>query len=265
MSSLRIGLASIRVEENAFDRNLKSVEKTLEEQSAEDIDLFVFGEAALTGLDATDFSSKNLPDTSQVIEKINRLTDYFSTAICIGFTEKEVDKRFLTHFISSEGNLCGTQRKLFAGNPTRPGAYSSGKEIRPIPFRDYQLVILACADWMLPEPMMQAGLHEPDLVVAPTDQYHWTPHTQSVLSKVGQAVSFWLLAPLVVAFNSEANPDEDGAEVYACLAYDSRGDELIRKAKKINEDAFHAIDVELQKADRKWGGFQDRKHYLDSI
>ena len=265
MPSLRIGLPCIRVEENAFVRNLKSVEEVLEQRSAENIDLFVFGEANLTGLDRTDFSSRAFPDISHVVQTVNQLTKNFSTAVCVGFIEKEKNKYYLTHLLSSEGILCGIQRKVFPGNPVKPHIYSSGKEIRPISFREYQIIIFACADWMLPEPMMQAGQYEPDLIIAPTDQYHWTPHTLSVLRKVGQSVSFWLHAPLIVAFKSAANPEDEEEEVYACLAYDYRGDELIKKSKKIKENAFYTIDLELQKESRKWGGFQERKKYLESV
>ena len=92
-----------------------------------------------------------------------------------------------------------------------------------------------------------------------------TPHSLSTPGKAGQSVSFWLHAPLVVAFNSAADPEDEEAEVYACLAYDYRGDELISKAKKAKESTFYAIDVELKKANRKWGGFRDRRKYLESV
>lgn len=51
MSELRIGLVSIPVEENAFSDNLNAASAVLEERANDGIDLFVFGEAALTGLD----------------------------------------------------------------------------------------------------------------------------------------------------------------------------------------------------------------------
>ena len=126
-------------------------------------------------------------------------------------------------------------------------------------------MILACADWMLPETVMAAGQHEPDLILAPTDQYAWTPHNRSVLHKAGQSASFWLQAPLFAAFNSAAEPADAAADVFACLAYDSNGDKLATASKKVAETAVHIIDVNIRKAQRLWGGFQDRKRYIDHV
>lgn len=265
MSTLRIGLVSVPVEANALSRNLESVERVLEEEADENIDLFVFGEAVLTGLDDGNAQPDGVVNTPEVLRMVNRLTKDFSTAVCVGFIEWQDHRRYLTHCLSSEGVLCGVQRKVFAGNPSRPHGFSSGKKILPIPLRGQQVVILACADWMLPETVLAAGQHEPDLVLAPTDQYSWTPHNRSVLRKAGQSASFWLHAPLVAAFNSTAGHSHEESEVFACLAYDSSGDELIEASKEIRESTVHTIDVELQKAHRKWGGFQERKRYIDSV
>ncbi len=264
MSALRVGLASVPVEANALSRNLETVERVLEEKADENIDLFVFGEAVLTGLDDGNSQPDGDANTPEVLRMVNRLTKNFSTAVCVGFIERQGKRLYLTHFLSYEGELCGVQRKVFAGNPTRPHIFSSGKEIHPIPFRCHKVVILACADWMLPETALAAGQHEPDLILAPTDQYFWTPHNRSVLRKAGQSASFWLQAPLIAAFNSTAGPSDEDTFVFACLTYDSSGDELIKASKKVGESTFHAIDVELQKAHRKWGGFQERKRYIDS-
>ena len=265
MSELRIGLASVPVEADALSRNLETVQRVLVENANDDIDLFVFGEAVLTGLDDGNAQPDGVANTPEVLRTVNRLTKAFSTAVCVGFIERQDHRRYFTHCISSEGVLCGIQRKVFAGNPTGLREFSSGKEILSIPFRGHQVVILACADWMLLETVLAAGQHEPDLVLAPTDQYSWTPHNRSVLHKAGQSASFWLQAPLVAAFNSvPGNPDQD-TEVFACLAYDSSGDEMVKASKKVGESTVHTIDVELRKANWKWGGFRDRKRYLDSV
>lgn len=264
MSALRIGLASIPVEANAHSRNLEAVERVVERKANENIDLFVFGEAVLTGLDGGNAQPDGVANTSEVLRMVNRLTKDFSTTVCMGFIERQAQRLYLTHYLSSEGALCGVQRKVFAGNPSRPGGFSSGKKILPFPLRSHQVVILACADWMLPETVLAAGQHEPDLILAPTDQYSWTPYNRSVLHKAGQSASFWLHAPLVAAFNSTAGHSDEHTEVFACLAYDSSGDELIKASKKVGESTVHTIDVELRKAHRKWGGFQDRRRYIDS-
>ena len=217
MSAFRIGLASIPVAANALSRNFETVERVLDENANDDIDLFVFGETVLTGLDAQNARSGGIADTSELLRKVNRLTRDFSTAVCAGFVESEAGGLYLTHCLSSDGVLCGIQRKVFAGNPTRPYVFSSGKEIRPVPFRGCHVVVLACADWMLPETVLAAGQHEPELVLAPTDQYTWTPHNRSVLHKAGQSASFWLRAPLVAAFNSVAESSDEDPQVFACL------------------------------------------------
>ena len=265
MSVLRVGLASVPVEANELSRNLETVERVLADYANDDIDLFVFGEAVLTGLEAQNARAGGIADASEVSRRVNRLTKDFSTAVCAGFVELEAGRFYLTQRLSSEGALCGVQRKVFAGNPTRTHIFSSGKEIRPIPFRGHQVVILACADWMLPETVLSAGQHEPDLVLAPTDQYSWTPHNRSVLRKAGQSASFWLHAPLVAAFNSTAESSDEDAKVFACLGYDYSGDEMVKASKRDGESTVHTIDVELRKAHRKWGGFRDRKRYLDSV
>lgn len=264
MSVLRVGLASIPVVANALSRNLETVGRVLDENADDDIDLFVFGEAVLTGLDGGNAQPDGVANTSEVLRMVDRLTKDTSTAVCVGFIERQDHRRYLTHYLSSEGALCGVQRKVFAGNPTRPHVFSSGKEIRPIPFRGRQVVILACADWMLPETVLAAGQYEPDLILAPTDQYSWTPHNRSVLDKAAQSASFWLQAPLVAAFNSTVEPSDEHTEVFACLAYDSNAEESIKASKKVGERTVHMIDVELRKAHWKWGGFRERKRYLDS-
>lgn len=263
MSVLRVSLASIPVEANALSRNLETVERVIDENANDNVDLFVFGEAVLTGLDGGNAQPDGVADTSEVLRMVNRLTKDFSTAVCVGFVERQAHRFYLTHYLSSEGALCGVQRKVFAGNPSRPHGFSSGKKILSIPLRGHKLVILACADWMLPETVLAAGQHEPDLVLAPTDQYSWTSHNRSVLHKAGQSASFWLHAPLVAAFNSTAGPSDEESEVFACLAYDYAGDELIKACRKVRERTVHTIDMELRKARRKWGGFQERKRYLD--
>ena len=265
MSALRIGLASVPVEANALPRNLETVERVLEENADENIDLFVFGEAVLTGLDGGNAQPDGVANISEVLRMVNRLTKDSSTTVCIGFIERQAHEFYLTHYLSSEGAICGVQRKVFAGNPARTHIFSSGKEIRPIPFRGHQVVILACADWMLPETVLSAGQHEPDLVLTPTDQYSWTPYNRSVLHKAGQSASFWLHAPLAAAFYSTAESSDEDSEVFACLAYDSSGAELVEASKRVGESTVYTIDVELQKAHRKWGGFRDRKRYLDSV
>lgn len=265
MSVLRIGLASVPVEANALSRNLETVQHVLDENANDHIDLFVFGEAVLTGLDGGNAQPNGAAKTSEVLRKVNQLTGDFSTAVCAGFVELEAGRFYLTHCLSSEGVLGGVQRKVFAGNPARTHIFSSGKEIRPIPFRGHQVVILACADWMLPETVLAAGQYVPDLVLAPTDQYSWTPHNRSVLHKAGQSASFWLRAPLVAAFNSTAGPSDEDTEVFVCIAYDSSGDEIVKASKRVGESTVHTIDVKLQKANWKWGGSRDRRRYIDSV
>ncbi|MCE2440162.1 MAG: carbon-nitrogen hydrolase family protein [Candidatus Latescibacteria bacterium] len=265
MSEFRIGLVSTPVQQNGFSCNLKRIQIVLEERANDDADVFVFGEAALTGLNIVDVGSIDDVDRSEILRKVNRLTKDFSTAICIGFIEREAGRFYHAHCLSSEGAVCGIQRKVFAGNPTRPHVFSSGKEIRPIPFRGSQVAILARADWMLPETVLAAGQHEPDLILAPTDQYFWNPHNRSILHKAGQSASFWLQAPLVAAFNSTSGSSDEDTEVFACLAFDCTGDEKINASKKVGESTVHTVDVELQKAHRKWGGFQERKRYLDYV
>ena len=265
MSTLRVGLASVPVAANALSRNLESVQHVLEEKANDHIDLFVFGEAVLTGLDGGNAQPEGAAKTPEALRKVNQLTGDFSTAVCAGFIELEAGSFYLTHCLSSEGALCGVQRKVFAGNPARTHIFSSGKEIRRIPFRGHQVVILACADWMLPETVLAAGQHEPELVLAPTDQYTWTPHNRSVLHKAGQSASFWLHAPLVAAYYSTAGPSDEDTNVFACLAYDSCGGKLIEASKKFGESTLHIIDVELRKAKWNWGGFRNRKRYLDSV
>ena len=263
MSKLRIGLVSIPVEENALSHNLGTVRGVLEERANDEIDLFVFGEAALTGMEVEKTSPGDRVDLSEVLHQVNRLTKDYSTTVCMGFVERDTDRVYLAHCLSSNGALCGLQRKIFAGNPTRPRVFASGTEIRPIPFRGFQAVVLACADWMLPETVMAAGQHEPDLILAPTDQYSWTPHNVSVLHKAGQSASFWLQSPIFAAFNSAAQPADADADVFACLAFDSNGDKLTKAAKKVGETAVHTIDVNIRQAQRSWGGFRDRKRYIE--
>lgn len=264
MSVLRIGIASVPVAANALSRNLETVERVLDENANDHIDLFVFGEAVLTGLDGGNDQPHGVTNTPEVLRTVNRLTKAFSTAVCVGFIERQDHRRYFTHCISSEGVLCGIQRKVFAGNPTGLREFSSGKEIHPIPFRCHKVVILACADWMLPETVLAAGQHEPDLILAPTDQYSWTRHNRSILHKAGQSASFWLQAPLAAAFNSVSGTPDQDTEVFACFAFDCAGDGLIKASKRVGESTVHTIDVELRKAHRKWGGFEERKRYIGS-
>ena len=262
--TMTLGLVSIPVKENDFQHNLEAVAEVIAQYSSEAIDLFVFGEANLTGLNTTHFKSRTFLDTTSALQAINRVTGEYHASICVGFIEHEAEKFYLTHVLSSDGTTCGMQRKVLAANPTKPSVYTSGKQINPIIFRGYKVVILACADWLTPEPMMQAGIHEPDLILAPTDQFHWEPHSRSVHTKAGQGISFWLQAPLAVAFNSEINPEPAELEVCACLGYDHKGDEVIRKSKKQVERTIYTMTVELKKRRLIWGGFEARRNYVEN-
>lgn len=259
---MRVGLASLRIAPGALEANLSAVEQVLEEHCSDGLDLVVFSEANLTGFPAgPDDTGAPLPRDT-VLEKVNEVTRRTAASICVGFAERAGTATYLTHALSSEGVTCGTQRKLLASNPTKPSALSSGGSISPIPFRGYCVTILACADWTLPEPPLMAAQHEPDIVLAPTDEFHWTSQNRSSLGKAGQATAFWLQAPLLATFGSLTGPGDPEAQVFAALAFDGHGDQTILESRSSSEEAFHVTEVVLGDRRQIWGGFAARRDYL---
>lgn len=262
MSTLKIGLPCLRVVEDAFEVNLRNVTQVLEGHAGEDIDIFVFGEANLTGLDTENFNSRSFRDPHEIQQQVNSITIRFETSVYVGFIERDEHRHYLTHLLSSEGRTCGLQRKVFPRDPTKPSVYWSGRRIHAIPFRAYRVVILSCVDWLLPEPIAMATMQGPDLILAPTEQRYCVPHNWPILDHYGRTASSLMHAPLLVGFNSESVPDNEDDEVYAALAYDCTGKQILQESKKIHETTFHRVEVKLERIG-VCGGFEVRKQYLD--
>ena len=260
---MKIALISNPCYENDFEKNVLISEGLIADSLEKSIDLFLFGETNLTGLEEKIKSERKYYSLDSVSKRVNAITKKYNISVCMGFTE-QIDRRFfINHFISSKGNLVGFQRKLFPGNPLLQKVYSSGKKVVMIPFMNKTICILACADWLLPEPVFQTLMFEPDLVICPTDGYLWSGENLSVLPVLAKSMSLNLNAPCVISFKSTYSNNENHRKLFSGLAYDCNGNELMKKAKESNETRVEILNIDLNQKQKKWGGSKFRFDYLN--
>lgn len=256
---MKVLLSSIALNADNILYNFDKIMNILFSYIDKEIDLFVFGEASVTGLSISSEKALNI-QSNNLIEQISDYCIKNHCAVCSGCIELDSNKYFITNFIINSSGVLLSQKKLFPGNPLKRNHLSSGKIIDRLSFNNHSTVILSCADFLLPEPILQAGLLEPSLVLSPTDNFK--AENLDTIYSIAKARAIELCAPIIVVFNSYLGDQSHNSDYLAYLAFDSKGKELAKSLKKYNEDSFFEIDIELKPPQHIWGGFQTRKDWL---
>lgn len=260
----RFALVSYPVKDGDVDQNLKQIEYFLSAYTLEEADIFIFGETNLTGLSPQSILEKKLPPTAATVTKVIELAGKYQVSICSGLIEEAEGKYYLSHFIcNAEGIICW-QRKLFPGTPQKQDFYSSGRKIISQELFNVQAALMPCADFLLPEPFMQAGLVDTSLIISPTDCFEADKVNLDIVPTLAKARDLDLRADIIVVFNSSADLTADAKKdkCLSFLAYNHSGKELLFKTKRKEESVITFLDLEIKSHAKMWGGFKFRQDYL---
>jgi predicted amidohydrolase len=171
------------------EANLWLMEQALSQEAGSGIDLFVFSEVNINGGFWKE-GSEAYPSLSEAVpegkscRRVEGLAQRYRTVICAGIIEKFKGHHFITHFLCGPEGYIGKQRKLFAQAPDQNGVLANGKRLCKFELFGYSCVILACADFLFPEPAILAGLSDISLILSPADGFaeHKAHIVQTLLS-----------------------------------------------------------------------------------
>jgi len=128
--------------------------------------------------------------------------------LCCGLVERDGDSVFCTHILCGPDGFLGRQRKLFPHPPGKARTFTAGEQLHVFQCHGQRCAILACADALVPEPTILAGLNRVSLVLCPFDCL--CTSQQPVVQRIIAARAMDLRANIVVSFghNGEQNNDE---------------------------------------------------------
>ena len=240
------------------EANVTVIEGVLLRHTLDQPDLCVFPEASLLGgfwppgESAWLEHAEVIPDGPSC-QKVIDLAQQFRTRICVGAIERDGDEHYVTHYICGPGGLLGKQRKLFPANPTKQSAISPGQAVVPIELGNLTCTVLACSDWLLPEPTILAGLVRPSLVICPTDCFH-SDQEKVVLTKL-RARAADLGAHVVAVFGRTAGDSSPALNAAVCTP---NGDLLLYEQGQADIPFELLVELELAQPRDVWGGFTKR-------
>lgn len=244
------------------DKNLALMEEVLAGGETSETDIYVFPELNISGgvikTDLVDLG-ETVPDGSHVRE-VCALAKRYQTAICAGLVEITTDGMFLTHFIATPAGYAGSQRKLIPQNPTKAGPFKSGQTLTPIDLDGTKIALLACADFLLPEPSIAAALESIDLILSPTDSF--AASMSSKLKTLQAARAMDCNAHVIAAFRIDAQTQ---SEQIAVLAADPEGRTLLHRTTSHPGTHVFRLDVDLQRTPPRWGGLPARAQLLEKM
>ena len=245
------------------DKNLALMEEVLVGGETSETDIYVFPELNISGgvISKTDLVNlgETVPDGSHV-EEVCSLAKRYRTAICAGLVETSTDGMFLTHFIATPDGYAGSQRKLIPQNPTKAGPFKSGQVLTPIDLDGTKVAILACADFLLPEPSIAAALESIDLILSPTDSF--AASMSSKLKTLQAARAMDCNAHVIAAFHIDVQTQ---SEQIAVIASDPEGRTLLHKTTSNPGTHVFRLDVDLQRTPPRWGGLPARVQLLKKM
>lgn len=238
------------------------MEAVLSRHEFEQPDLHVFPELSLLGgfwppgESAWLQHAEVIPD-GRSCQKVIDLARQFRTSICVGAIERDGDERYVTHYICGPRGFLGKQRKLFPANPTKPSALSLGQSVVPIELDSLTCTVLACSDWLLPEPTILAGLVRPSLVICPTDCFH-SDQEKVVLTKL-RARAADLGAHVVAVFGRASGESSPALNAAVCAP---NGDLLLYEQGQADIPFELLVELELAEPRDVWGGFAKRWEHV---
>ena len=244
------------------DKNLALMEEVLAGGETSETGIYVFPELNISGgVIKTDLADlgETVPNGSHVRE-VCALAKRYRTAICAGLVETATDGTFLTHFVATPDGYAGSQRKLIPQNPTKAGPFKSGQTLTPIDLDGTKVAILACADFLLPEPSIAAALESIDLILSPTDSF--AASMSSKLKTLQAARAMDCNAHIIAAFRIDAQTQ---SEQIAVIASDPEGKTLLHRTTSHPGTHVFRLDVDLQWTPPRWGGLPARVQLLEKM
>lgn len=241
------------------------MEDELARISGQGVDLIVFPELNLVGgpprrqtaAEELLALAEPLP-SGKAYSAVRDLARKYGAAICAGLVERDAGKLFMTHFFCDPSGFIGKQRKLFPVNPGKPGWADAGDHLEAIDYRGFRLAILACSDFLLPEPAILAGLAGCSLIICPTDGFDLA--NGQIAQKLLTARALDIGAHAVAVFGHQSHREE---EVVASIACSPRGEVLLSETCTASETRTDIIDVVLPATPhRTWGNAEIRAGIL---
>ena len=255
MSKIRVGLVAQVLVPGDKNRNLQVMRHELDRYKDSNVDLFVFPESNISG----GFWSGGDSDFIQLAESVpggeschvvETMAREFNTTICAGIVEGDDGEYFITHFVYGPEGYAGKQRKLFPGDPTRQKVFTSGKIVNILSVLGFRCAILACADFLLPEPAILAGLQECSLLLAPTDCF--TINHQELVTTLLRARAIDTASSTVAVFG---NGETFGGEVMAVAASDWKGQLLVLETTSSGQQTKTLVlELPIKEPGLQWGG-----------
>lgn len=264
MTMITVALASIVLRKADKKANIAAIEQCIADNTNNPVDLYLFPELSIIGgmwkNGDSDYKqlAESIPDGPSY-QAIAEIAKKYNTSICAGCIEKDNGHYFITHFICTPNGYAGKQRKLFPHDPRKSTSiFSSGQSITPIPFKDKKIALLACADFLLPEPTISAGLAGCDMILSPTDCFDNS--MKPVIANLLRARAMDIGGYAFGVFGNDF--DTDHSRVLASFVADETG-EIHHFVTKAPHTASVVITTySLPEHQVIWGGFQMRHSFL---
>ncbi len=256
--AVRVAMVSFTPRWPDRDANLAAMAAGLSTAVAAEAQVVLFPELCVSGLprrwDAATLSAaaEAVPD-GPMVARVVALARRHGVTLCAGLIEVSDGEFTITHVVCGPDGYLGKQAKLFPtrGRP-RVDDITGGRRLVPLDLLGHRCAILACADWMLPEAIYLAALHEVELVLAPTDGYA-TADVDAMRTMVLTRVAD-VGAPIVVAYGGPASGDP----IMAGLVLTPAG-VLTHETRPPGESKVMTVDLALSPPPpRRFGGPRDR-------
>lgn len=144
MVVMKICLVPLKTVFGDPERNFQEIDTRLREASSYKPDMICFPECALTGYmyEKADLEKFSESLEEVTITRIRESAKAYSTAICLGMIERDIDLFFNTAIvINNNGAIVHKYRKVSEKPP-----YSNGKEISTFEYLGFRMRVLICGD-----------------------------------------------------------------------------------------------------------------------
>lgn len=266
VSELSIGLVSCRVVQGEKETNLRAMEDVLRAQAGLGVRLFVFPEMNISGFprsygadDCAEYAEP-VPDGPSTA-RVMALAREYRTVLCTGLVERDEGRFYYTHILCGPDGFIGKQRKIFpARGLMSVDAVSGGGNPCAHDLFGRQCVILAGADWMLPEAIHLAGMSEAALIICPTDEMS-VPNLD-VMRSIALARTMDTRASLAAVFGGSVPREGEVMAGLAVAPSSPTGDLLLCETRLVDEVKVMKVDLPLSPPEHRWGDFHARSQSL---
>ena len=156
---MRIGLVSYRCENKNIAFNISQIEKAFRESKGM-ADLLCFGEAFLQGFDSLCWNYETdrhmaVEQTSEIINRLCRLTAEYGIALMTGYIEKDGDRLYSSCIVLADGRIVHNYRRISKGwkeFSITDDHYCEGSETGEFELNGMKIMPALCGDlWDYPE------------------------------------------------------------------------------------------------------------------